>query len=189
MAAEPVTLETPRLLLRPWRAEDRAPFFTLNCEPAVVRHLMPLSREGSDAMLDRIDDHFAAHGWGLWALEDRGNGRLVGLCGLTTLTSDLPFAPGVEIGWRLATAAQGKGLAREAATAALGFGFESLGLERIVAFTVPANTASWGLMRRLGMRETGRFHHPRVPAGHPLLEHVLYALDTPAPITIAPHLH
>ncbi len=176
---EPVTLVTPRLLMRPWRAEDRPAFFALNSEPAVMRHLLPLTREGSDAMLDRIDAHFAAHGWGLWALEDRETARLLGLCGLAMLASDLPCAPGVEIGWRLTTAAHGKGLAREAATAALRFGFERLALPRIVAFTVPANAASWGLMQRLGMQRTGTFEHPRLSADHPLSRHILYEIARP----------
>jgi RimJ/RimL family protein N-acetyltransferase len=130
-------------------------------------------------MLDRIERHFADHGWGLWALEERQGGRLIGLCGLQTLGSDMPFAPGVEIGWRLSTGWQGKGLAREAADAALRFGFETLRLGRIVAFTVPANRASWGLMQRLGMREIGGFEHPKLPEGHPLRHHLLFALDDP----------
>lgn len=177
---EPVTLVTPRLLMRPWRAEDRPAFFALNSEPAVMRYLLPLSRQGSDEMLDRIDAHFAAHGWGLWALEDRQSARLLGLCGLATLAADLPCAPAVEIGWRLTTPAHGNGLAREAASAALRFGFERLGLTRIVSFTVPANTASWGLMQRLGMRRTGTFAHPRVPPEHPLRQHILYEIGSPA---------
>jgi RimJ/RimL family protein N-acetyltransferase len=171
---DPVTLTTSRLVMRPWRDADRDPFFAINSEPAVLRYLNPISREGSDGMIDRITAHFAEHGWGLWALEDRASSTLIGLCGLLTVDGTMPFAPAVEIGWRLSGPWQGKGLAREAAEAALAFGFDTLRLERIVSFTVPANTASWGLMERLGMTRVGAFDHPRLPEGHRLRSHLLY---------------
>ena len=57
-------LESPRLRLRRWRPEDRPTFAAINAEPGVRRYLLPPTREGSDAMLDRIDAHFARHGWG-----------------------------------------------------------------------------------------------------------------------------
>ena len=150
-----IELETPRLRLRRWRPEDRAPFADLNNEPSVLRHLSPLTREGLDAMLDRIDAHFAQHGWGSWAVEERTSGTLIGLCGLS--------APAVEIGWRLSTHWQGQGLAREAAETCLDFAFAALGLDRVVSFTVPANRASWGLMERLGMTRIAEFDHPSLP--------------------------
>lgn len=160
--------------MRAWRAEDREPFFALNREPVVQRYLSPLARSGSDAMLDRIDRHFAEHGWGFWALEERASGSLVGLCGIMHVAWDAPFGPAIELSWRLSTPWQGRGLAREAAEASIRYGFDSLGLDRIVAFAVPANAASWGLMERLGMRKIGTFDYPLLPQGHPLRAHVLY---------------
>ena len=171
--------DTPRLYLRQWRAEDRAPFFALNSEPAVQRYLTPLTRTGSDAMLDRIDAHFAENGWGFWALEDRRSGALIGMCGLVHIPWTAFFTPAVEIGWRLSTPWQGKGLAREAAEAVLAYGFQTLRLDRIVSFTTPANTASWGLMQRLGMHKMGEFDHPDLPEGHPLRRHVAYEIHAP----------
>ena len=82
--------------------------------------------------------------------------------------------PAVEIGWRLSGRWQGKGLARESAEEAMRFGFEDFGLDRIVAYTRPQNTPSWGLMVRLGMSHAGDFHHPNLPEGHPMRPHVLY---------------
>jgi RimJ/RimL family protein N-acetyltransferase len=61
-----------------------------------------------------------------------------------------------------------QGLAEEAARLALACGFGPLGLERIVAFTAPANEPSWRLMERLGMRHRGSFEHPRLAEGDPL---------------------
>lgn len=170
---------SPRLRLRRWRPEDRAPFAAINAEPGVQRYLTPLARAGSDAMLERIDAHFARHGWGFWAVEERRSGALIGLCGLAHVDWPAFFTPAVEIGWRLSTPWQGQGLAREAAETALTFGFETLGLSRVVSFTVPANTASWGLMERLGMSKIGELDHPHLPEGHALRRHVVYAISAP----------
>lgn len=169
-------METSRLILRPWRADDRAPFFAINCEPAVLRFLPAVTRAESDAMLGRIDAHFAEHGWGFWAIEERLSGTLIGMCGLAHVRWQAFFTPAVEIAWRLSTAWQGLGLAREAAERALRYGFEELALARIVSFTTLSNTPSWGLMKRLGMREAGAFDHPKLPPDHPLSKHVLYEL-------------
>jgi RimJ/RimL family protein N-acetyltransferase len=167
-------LLSARLRLRPWRADDRPPFAAINAEPAVQRYLLPSTRARSDATLDRIDQQFTAYGWGPWAVEERATKTLIGLCGLAPVDWEAFFTPAVEIGWRLATAWQGRGLAREAAEAALDAAFGQIGLDRVVAFTVPANTASWGLMERLGMRRLGAFDHPKLPEGDPLRRHIAY---------------
>jgi RimJ/RimL family protein N-acetyltransferase len=169
-------LVTQHLCLRPWRAADRAPFAAINAEPAVQRYLSPSNRARSDAWLDEIDRQFAAEAWGFWAVEERATETLIGLCGLAPVPWDAFFTPAVEIGWRLSTPWQGRGLAREAAAAVLDFAFGRLGLERVVAFTVPANTASWGLMERLGMRRLGAFDHPDLPDGDPLRPHIAYEI-------------
>jgi ribosomal-protein-alanine N-acetyltransferase len=85
----------------------------------------------------------------------------------------------VEIGWRLCRAHWGQGYATEAARAALAFGFEQAGLNEIVALTVPDNARSRAVMERLGMTRSPAddFDHPKVPAGHRLVRHVLYRLS------------
>ncbi len=170
----------PRVRLRPWRAAEADAFAALNADPAVMRHFpAPLSRAESDAMLDRVRAHEARHGFSFWAIEQRGGGAerpVAGFCGLQRVSFEARFAPAVEIGWRLFPAHWGRGLAREAAELALDAAFGPLGLEEVVAFTVPANAPSWGLMRRLGMRPDGAFEHPRLPEGHSLRPHLLYRL-------------
>ena len=91
-------LSSQRLRLRQWRAEDRAPLAAINAEPEVQRYLAPITRAGSDAMLDRIEAHFAEHGWGYWALEERLSGALIGLCGMMHVPFEAFFTPAVEIG-------------------------------------------------------------------------------------------
>jgi RimJ/RimL family protein N-acetyltransferase len=169
-----LVLQTPRLTMRPWRLEDRGAFYSINSEPSVQRFLSPLTRVASDEMLTRIERHFAEHGWGFWALEERESRELIGMCGIAHVSLKGPLASDVELSWRISTGRQGRGLAREAAEASVWFGLNVLKLPRLVAWTVPANTASWGLMRRLGMREIGGFDHPSLPDGHRLKQHVLY---------------
>ena len=66
-------MNTERLLLRRWRDEDRAPFAELNADPAVVEHLQgPMSRDASDAFIDRIETGWDERGWSLWAIEVPG---------------------------------------------------------------------------------------------------------------------
>jgi RimJ/RimL family protein N-acetyltransferase len=172
-------IRTPRLILRCWRPEDRAPFAALNADPAVMEHFpSTLSRTESDALADRIESHFAKHGFGLWAVEIHGVAPFAGFIGLSVPAFETHFTPCVEVGWRLARAHWGKGYATEGASATLRFGFERLGLNEIVSFTVPANTPSRRVMERIGVRHSPAddFDHPSLPAGHPMQRHVLYRL-------------
>lgn len=169
-------LTSKRLRLRPWRADERATFAILNAEPETARYLSPFSHEKSDAMLDRIAAHFAQHGWGYWALEERQGGKVIGLCGMMHVPFEAFFTPAVEISWRLSSKFQGQGLAREAAQTVLDFGFQSIKLDRVVAFTVTGNAPSWGLMERLGMRRIGEFHNSEFPEGHALRINAVYEI-------------
>ena len=175
-------LETSRLRLRRWHPEDWAFFAAMNAEPAVQRYLSPLSPAGLMALQDRIDAHFAQYGWGYWALEERDSRALIGLCGMMHVPFEAFFTPAVEISWRLSTRWQGKGLAREAAGAVVRFGFESIGLDRIVSFTVASNTASWRLMERLGMLKIGELENPALEEGHPLRRNVVYEILAPGQV-------
>lgn len=175
-------LATPRTLLRPWRPADRAAFRALNADPAGMEFLpAPLSAAESDALADRIAAALAAEGFGFWALEIPGRAEFAGFVGLNRPAHALPFAPCVEIGWRLARAHWGHGYAGEAAGACLDHAFGALGLDEVVAFTVPANTRSRAVMERLGMARdpAGDFDHPALAEGHRLRRHVLYRKKAP----------
>lgn len=176
------TLEGPRVRLRPWRLpEDLAPLFAINGDAEAMRFFASThDRAESDAWGRRIAAHFDAHGWGFWVVELPGVAPLAGVVGLQYLMPDMPGAPGVEIGWRIAPRFQRQGLAEEAARLALAHGFGKLALPRIVAFTPPANEPSWRLMQRLGMAREADFDHPRLPQGHALRQHRLYALTREA---------
>jgi RimJ/RimL family protein N-acetyltransferase len=175
------TLRTARLVLRQWRDDDVAAFAELSADPAVMRYLVPFAdRAAMDAWVAAACTHWQDHGFGAWVVELPGEVRMVGVVGLSNLRFALPFAPAVEVAWRLARRYWDQGYAYEAARAAIDDGFGRLGLNEIVAFTVPANLASRRVMEKLGMTrdpaEDFDFDHPRLPPGHPLRRHVLYRL-------------
>lgn len=177
-----VPLRTQRLLLRAWTDADRAPFAELNADPVVMAHFPgTLTPAESDALVDRITADFATHGFGLWAVEVQQTGTFVGFVGLTVPRFEAHFTPAVEVGWRLAAGAWGRGYATEAARAALAYGFGPAGLEEIVSMTSTTNVASQRVMQRLGMTSdpTDDFEHPALPAGHRLRRHVLYRVRGP----------
>lgn len=176
-------MHTPRLILRPWRDADRAPFAALNADPDVMEHFPSLlDRSESDAFADRIAAHFHDHGMGLWAVEVRDGPPFIGFVGLSKVTFDAPFTPAVEIGWRLARAAWGHGYATEAAREVCREAFLDLHLPALVSFTATANRRSRAVMERLGMRRDPAedFDHPKLPDGHRLQRHVLYRLTAAA---------
>lgn len=140
-----------------------------------------LSRAQSDDLIEAIEAGFEVNGFGLWALELREGGGFIGFAGLAVPGFEAHFTPAVEVGWRLAREAWGKGYATEAGRAALAFGFEEAGLDQVVSFTTVANHRSRAVMERLGMGRdpAGDFDHPSLPAGHPQRPHVLYRLRSP----------
>lgn len=174
-----IVIETPRLVLRAWRDEDRAPFAAMNADPEVMRFFpAPYTRAESDAMVDRINAMMAEHGFGFYAVEVKGGAPFIGFVGLSVPRFEAAFTPCVEIGWRLVRSSWGQGYATEAATAVRDHGFERLGLNEIVSFTAVPNEPSQQVMRRIGFRHAPSldFDHPLVPEGNWLRRHVLYRL-------------
>ena len=174
------TLQTDRLVLRDWRATDRAPFAALNADPRVMEHFpASLDRAASDALVERITTDLHRSGWGLWAVARRDNDRFLGFTGLLAVGFEAPFTPAVEIGWRFAVDAWGQGHATEAARAVLDHAFGTLELPEVVSMTSVSNVRSQRVMERIGMGRdpADDFDHPRIEPGHPLRRHVLYRLS------------
>ncbi len=170
-----VPLLTERLCLREWRAADLAPFAALNADPAVMRFFpAALTRTESDALAARLAAALAERGWGLWATEWQG--AFIGFIGLSRPRFEAHFTPCVEVAWRLAAAAQGRGLATEGARAAVAYAREHLAAEPLVSFTTPDNHPSRRVMEKLGFTHdpADDFEHPALPEGHRLRRHVLY---------------
>jgi len=177
-------LRSARLILRTWDVDDLAPLYALNQDPRVHEFLPgPMSMAQAEVFTINHNALQAAQGMCYWALELVKSGELVGFAGLKPHTAGLPFAPCVDIGWRLGVAHWGKGLASEAARACLAHGFGPLELNEIVSFTVPENLCSRRVMENIGMQRItdGDFDHPALDPGHRLARHVLYRA-TPGPV-------
>jgi RimJ/RimL family protein N-acetyltransferase len=150
-----ITLETDRLLLRSeWRDDDLDALAAMNADPEVMRYILDgavRDREQSARALEKATRDWAARGYGLFAVEVRETGTLAGWAGLA-LPEFLPeVMPAVEIGWRLARGSWGNGYATEAAAAALRFGFDDLGLDRVISIRHPENVRSARVMEKLGL--------------------------------------
>jgi ribosomal-protein-alanine N-acetyltransferase len=171
-------IRTSRLVLRRWRLEDREPFAAMNGDSNVMEYFSSvLTRAESDAMVDRIERQFDNYGYGLWAV-DCAEG-FIGFVGLAWVNFDAHFTPALEIGWRLARPAWGRGYATEAALAARDYAFTEVGVDDIVSITTRTNTRSQAVMRKIGLTyDPGDdFAHPRLAADHPLVDHVLYRMS------------
>ena len=172
-------LETPRLILREWRASDIEPFAALNRDPIVMLFFPHvLDQDQTLAYVEKTKNHFREHGIGKWAVELKETSEFIGSVGLDTVDFDAPFNKAPEIGWRLASHHWGKGYATEAAAAAVTFMFEAEGCPEIVSFTAVQNKPSRRVMEKIGMTYDagGDFDHPKLPVGHPLRRHVLYRI-------------
>src|SRR6266550_2143190 len=138
MVPAEIELRTERLILRRWRPADHEPFASMHADPEVMRYMIrPLTREESDAFIDRAERHHDEHGFGLWAVEVPPDVSFIGFVGLWIPTFEAHFTPAVEVGWRLDNPYWGNGYATEAGRAAIADGFERIGLKEIVSFTVP----------------------------------------------------
>ena len=172
-------IETERLILRLWHDEDAEPYYLINQDLKVLEFL-PRSLSMSEVRQFIADQNktFLEHGYTLWAVEEKKTEAMIGFVGLDNVTSLLPFAPAVEIGWRLGSQYWGQGYATEAARAVIDYGFQKLGLDEIVSCTARGNVRSMRVMEKIGMKRDvgGDFAHSKLPKENPLSPHVLYRM-------------
>jgi RimJ/RimL family protein N-acetyltransferase len=156
-------LTTERLVLRPFTPDDLAALTVLHAEESFWWY--PLRRgmaeDETKDFLSRVMERYDTDGFGLEAVEDRASGTMIGWAGLAVPHFLPEILPAVEVGWRLNGPYRGRGLATEAGSAAVDWGFTEGGLERIVSIYEPENTPSGRVMDRLG------FTYERTTSGTP----------------------
>jgi len=174
-----VCIETDRLVLRDWRDGDGERFFAGTNTENVMRWLGGvMDREKQAGFLGRIAAIREANGFTFWIVERKADGEVLGFCGLKRADAPGTSVPGaMEIGWRLREDAWGQGYAKEAASASLDAAFDRFAADEVVAFTVIENTASWGLMKRLGMRRREDLDYADTRFEPPLRDHIVYSID------------
>jgi RimJ/RimL family protein N-acetyltransferase len=160
-----VTLETERLLLRMFRAEDFESYAEMCADPEVMQYLpggKPLSRENAWRQMAATVGEWHLTGYGAWAVQERETGRLLGRLGFVNwahveLRPSRPEAlPGLEIGWVLSRASWGRGYATEGARRAIDYAFTDLGRDYVVSIIHPDNNTSVRVAERLGQKIEGR---------------------------------
>jgi len=168
----PVIIETERMNLRAWTAEDTAPLVELLSDPEVNEHVndgRPITLSEADAFLVRYQRIQRERGWCRWFAELKSEpGRLGGFVGV-----GCTFAPDIELGWTLRRDLWGKGYATEAGRAALDYCFNVIGFDRVVSAIDAGNPRSAAVASRLGMRAEGTLSHQ----GQPVIR---YVIDNPA---------
>ena len=181
--ATPFRIETERLVLREWAPGDIDRFVEVTNTPAVMRWLGGLLDVATIEKLEsRMMAFQAGYGHSFWIVERKADGgvlpdEMLGFCGLKRAdVPDSPIAGEFEIGWRLREDSWGQGYAKEAAIASLDAGFTRFGAAVIYAVTVRENTASWGLMERLGMTRREDLDYTDASFKPPLHDTIVYAI-------------
>lgn len=166
-----------RLGFRNWKESDYVPFAHMNADKKVTEFFpSALSQSQSDGMVDRMKQHFSTHGFTFYAVEELKSGVFIGFIGIVKPTFDAFFTPCYEIGWRLAAPFWNKGYATEGAKTVLQYAFSTLKMNEIHAITSLPNLKSAHIMKKVGMKKIGEFDHPKLPDGHYLERHVVYAI-------------
>lgn len=179
LAVKKVHLETERITLREWLPQDVAAFARMNSDPLIMEYFpRVLNEETTVRLINRFQEHFDKYGFGMYALEHKETKSFMGFAGISHVRDLFPFAPAVEMAWRLEYEYWGKGFATEAARAIISYAFNNLELKELVAFSVYDNARAIHMMEKLGLKhdKKGDFDYPKLPSGHPLGCHVLYRL-------------
>jgi RimJ/RimL family protein N-acetyltransferase len=146
-----LSVNTKRLILRPFTETDVDPMHRILNGEGVLRYFPPTdppARDRVQRMISGLLKHWEERGYGLWAVESQSSGELIGRCGLQFL----PDAGEVEVDFILGREYWRQGFATEAARASLQYGFDELGLERVVGIVHVENKASQRVLEKLGMK-------------------------------------
>lgn len=145
----PALFETARLSCRRWRRDDLDALFAVYADPLAMRFVgdgQPITREQCHEWLDVTERNYAQRGYGMFALEDRTSGTVVGFCGLVH--------PGgqeePEVKYAFRRSVWGRGLASEMVPALLAHGNQTHGLTRIIATVAPGNEPSQRVLLKAG---------------------------------------
>ncbi|GAC1045869.1 GNAT family N-acetyltransferase [Rhizobium sp. No.120] len=178
-----LTLETSRLILRPWRDDDRARFAAVNADARVRQYYHPslLTAAETDELIDEANRQLPKEGFGFLAVERKADGALIGGAGLSRPGPEVPGNFRLEIGWILAASYWRQGYAAEISWRCLEFAWQELQADCVIGYTSAINTPSRRALEKIGMFrvEGGDFDDITVPPGHILRPHVLYRIDRP----------
>lgn len=149
-----VIIETERLLLRTFTEDDAALIYALNLDPDVIRYTGDPIRDtdhAKEVLQQTILPQYVLYNHGRWAVHVKPELQFIGWCGL----KNRPERNEIDLGYRFIKKAWGKGYATESAYACIKYGFEKLGLRRIVGRAMPENIGSLRVLEKCGMTYIG----------------------------------
>jgi len=171
-------IQTSRLGLRNWQESDAVPFAKMNSDIEVMEYFPSiLTREESDQLLDRLQQHYIDFGYTYFAVDVLETGEFIGFTGFKLQTYESPFTPAVDIGWRLKKSAWGKGFATEAAQACVDAAFTKFDLTHLFSLCSTVNLPSEKVMQKIGMTKTQFFVHPALINYPEIKNCVVYSID------------
>lgn len=167
-------LETERLILRTWTYEDAAELFEICREPEVMLHIgdrKPYETvEKAREFLNWAVPYQKKNGFCRWAVIEKSSGKIIGSCGFARREME-----DVELGYLFAREKWGKGFATEAAGACLKYGFENIGLTKIIALTDVDHAKSQNVLEKIGFTPRGI---EKTDDGDDLVFEIVYAKGT-----------
>lgn len=144
-------LETPRLILRELEADDAAFILELLNTPKFLQFIgdrgVRTVEEAASFIEDRYRQSYRDHGFGLYAVGLKSDGKLIGLCGFVRRDT----LPGPDIGFAFLPAFEGQGFGFESASATINYGRNVLGFSTVLAITSTDNDASGRLLEKIGL--------------------------------------
>ncbi len=172
-----IYFETKRLIARDYLPSDYLPFSEMNADKDVMKYFPSiLTKQESDAFLDRNQQELTTFGYGLFAIEEKSSNEFIGFVGFHEASFEASFTPCIEIGWRLKKSAWNQGYATEAAKSALKFAKENTLIDEVYSFTAVLNKPSEHVMKKIQLTKIATFEHPALIDGDPLKPHVLYKM-------------
>ena len=147
-----LTIETDRLLIRPFKIEDIAPSYLMNLDTEVTKYTgdggVVSKKEIERRIIEHVFGDYKKHGFGRLAVELKSENKFIGFTGLKYL-EDMDE---VDLGYRFMKAYWGKGIATEAGIASVNLGFKTLGLSKLIAMAFPENTGSIRVLEKLDFK-------------------------------------
>ena len=155
-------LETERLVLREYTKEDFDWLYAILTDPETMRHYpKPYDQNGTERWLNWSLDNYQKYGFGLWAIELKETGEMIGDCGITMQPIDGEWLP--EIGYHISKHHWRCGYAKEAAAAVRDWCFVNTAFDQVYSYMTCSNTASWSTAASIGLSRIKQYEDDGVP--------------------------
>ena len=167
-----------RLGFRNWIDSDIAKMIDISSDPDVMEFFQAIATKIQTVeFIDRMKLMCIEKGYCYFAVDQLKDEGFIGFIGLCYQTYESQFTPSVDIGWRLNKKYWNNGLATEGAKKCLDYGFNKIGLNKIIATTPIINVKSIRVMEKIGMAKLTEFKHPRVQSDNKISDCVCFEIS------------